>query len=100
MTETRYQDVDAGVRELVARLNEIGITTLESCQGGPGHPYPAPWIRISSRNTRPEMETAVAQERRRILRLRRNQEIEVAHYAGYTRPRRSRQAAWNLWLEP
>jgi hypothetical protein len=38
--------LDPGIREYVERLNEEGVETFESCQGGAGHAYPEPTIRF------------------------------------------------------
>ena len=100
LSEAGYRGADPGISELVRRLNKQGVTTLESCQGGPGHPYPVPWIRISGHNDRNEIERALKAQNRRILRLSRNRDIEIVWYEGDDRPTRHRRAAWNLWLEP
>jgi hypothetical protein len=39
--------LDSGIRRYVEALNESGIETFESCEGGPGHAYPEPTIRFS-----------------------------------------------------
>ena len=36
--------IDAGIRQAVKRLQEAGIDTFESCEGGPGHAYPEPTV--------------------------------------------------------
>ena len=38
--------VDAGIVEAVRVLWENGIETFESCEGGPGHPFPEPTVRF------------------------------------------------------
>lgn len=38
--------LDAGIRRFVLILRSQGIETFESCEGGPGHPYPEPTIRF------------------------------------------------------
>lgn len=38
--------LDEGIAYFVHVLNEAGIDTFESCQGGPGHAYPEPTIRF------------------------------------------------------
>jgi hypothetical protein len=38
--------IDPGIRQAVERLQEHGIETFESCQGGPGHAYPEPTVRF------------------------------------------------------
>lgn len=41
-----YSRMDAGIAPWVKLLNENGIETLESCEGGLGHAYPEPTIRL------------------------------------------------------
>jgi hypothetical protein len=36
--------LDAGIKKAVSILNEAGIETYESCEGGSGHAYPEPTI--------------------------------------------------------
>jgi hypothetical protein len=36
--------IDPGIRQAVKRLQEHGIETCESCEGGPGHAYPEPTV--------------------------------------------------------
>lgn len=36
--------IDAGIRQAVKRLQENGIETFESCEGGLGHAYPEPTV--------------------------------------------------------
>jgi hypothetical protein len=36
--------LDAGINHAVEILNQAGIETYESCEGGPGHAYPEPTI--------------------------------------------------------
>jgi hypothetical protein len=36
--------IDAGIRKAVKCLQENGIETFESCEGGPGHAYPEPTV--------------------------------------------------------
>src|ERR1700680_2107984 len=36
--------IDLGIRQAVKRLQEHGIETCESCEGGPGHAYPEPTV--------------------------------------------------------
>ncbi len=38
--------LDAGIRKAVERLQECGIETFESCEGGARHSYPEPTIRF------------------------------------------------------
>jgi hypothetical protein len=41
-----YPPLDAGIEKAVRILNEAGIETYESCEGGSGHAYPEPTIRF------------------------------------------------------
>lgn len=36
--------IDPGIRQAVQRLQDAGIETFESCEGGPGHAYPEPTV--------------------------------------------------------
>lgn len=36
--------IDPGIRQAVQRLQECGIETFESCEGGKGHSYPEPTV--------------------------------------------------------
>jgi hypothetical protein len=38
--------LDPGIRSAVEILQDAGIETFESCQGGDGHAYPEPTIRF------------------------------------------------------
>lgn len=38
--------LDAGIEHIVRILNQEGIETYESCEGGSGHAYPEPPIRF------------------------------------------------------
>ena len=40
--------LDEGIKRYVRVLREAGIETFESCQGGPGHPCPEPFICLSN----------------------------------------------------
>jgi hypothetical protein len=37
-------EIDPGIRQAVQRLQEAGIETFESCEGGNGHSYPEPTV--------------------------------------------------------
>lgn len=39
-------DLDPGIAPGVQILQKAGVETYESCEGGPGHPYPEPAIRF------------------------------------------------------
>jgi hypothetical protein len=38
--------LDKGIEKAVLRLQECGIETFESCEGGEGHAFPEPTIRF------------------------------------------------------
>jgi len=39
--------LDAGIADAVHILREFGIETIESCEGGAGHPFHEPTIRVA-----------------------------------------------------
>ena len=43
--------LDSGIRQAVATLNQAGIETFESCQGGEGHAYLEPTVRFHGDRT-------------------------------------------------
>ena len=47
ITDIEYDPpLDPGIKKAVEILNESGIETFESCQGGEGHAYSEPTIRF------------------------------------------------------
>lgn len=47
LTEREYEPpLDAGIKRAVKVLNDGGIETYESCEGGKGHAYKEPAIRF------------------------------------------------------
>lgn len=38
--------LDAGIRDYVRVLQDGGVETYESCEGGPGHCFPEPTVRF------------------------------------------------------
>jgi hypothetical protein len=42
----RKSSLDPGIEKAVRRLQESGIETFESCEGGAGHAFPEPTIRF------------------------------------------------------
>lgn len=38
--------LDSGIKDAVAVLQESGVETFESCEGGSGHAYPDPTVRF------------------------------------------------------
>ena len=53
--------LDAGIEPYVIALNEHGVETFESCEGGPGHTYPEPTIRFHGDRAEGFRALAVAQ---------------------------------------
>lgn len=75
--------LDPGIAEAVKILNQFGIETFESCQGGEGHSYPEPTIRFHGEFAEGFKALAVALEHalpvftlRRIWRINRQGEPE------------------------
>lgn len=46
MQKEYHSPLDPGIARAVHILNEAGIETYESCQGGDGHSYPEPAVRF------------------------------------------------------
>jgi hypothetical protein len=44
--DTDYPDLDPGIYRAVRVLREAGVETFESCEGGAGHAYPVPTVRL------------------------------------------------------
>ena len=40
------ESLDAGIARIVQTLQEAGVETFESCQGGEGHVFPRPTVRF------------------------------------------------------
>ena len=41
-----YPPLEKGIKQYVLILNDAGIETYESCEGGQGHSYPEPTVRF------------------------------------------------------
>lgn len=54
--------LDAGIERAVHVLRGAGLTTIESCEGGPGHPLPEPTVRIAGSHAEGFKAYAVALE--------------------------------------
>ncbi len=54
--------LDPGIKRYVEVLNDRGVETFESCQGGKGHSYPEPTIRFSGDRTEGFRAFAIAQQ--------------------------------------
>lgn len=63
MTKRKYSPpLDAGIKRYVEILNDRGIETFESCQGGKGHAYPEPTIRMHGERSEGFKAFAIAQQ--------------------------------------
>jgi hypothetical protein len=45
-SRVKLDDLDPGIRQEVEVLNQFGVETFESCEGGEGHSYPEPTVRF------------------------------------------------------
>lgn len=54
--------LDPGIKRYVEVLNDRGIETYESCEGGKGHSYPEPTIRFHGDRTEGFKAFAIAQQ--------------------------------------
>lgn len=54
--------LDPGIKRYVEILNEGGIETFESCQGGEGHCYPEPTVRFHGERSEGFKALAIAQQ--------------------------------------
>jgi len=43
----KQNDIDPGIVKEVRVLADNGVETIESCQGGQGHPFPEPTVRFA-----------------------------------------------------
>lgn len=69
-------ELDAGIARAVAILQEAGVATYESCQGGEGHAFPEPTVRFGGNYAEgiAALGVALAQESQlglRVYQLRR-----------------------------
>jgi hypothetical protein len=73
MGHRKYQPpLDAGIAHAVKILNDAGIETYESCEGGKGHSYPEPTVRFYGERHEGFRALAVAMsERLSVKSLRR-----------------------------
>lgn len=67
-----YKKIDPGIRRAVEVLYAAGVETFESCEGGPGHPFPEPTVRFHGGQAEGFRALAVAlQHGLRVSELRR-----------------------------
>ena len=57
-----YKHLDPGIRRFVEILDQAGIETFESCQGGKGHAYPEPTVRFEGTHAAGWRALAIAKE--------------------------------------
>lgn len=82
-TEADFDFVDAGIRREVMILTENGVSTFESCEGGPGHAFPEPTIRFSGSRTEGLRALSIALAHRLYpVNLRRYYRVEDGEAVG------------------
>ena len=87
------ETLDVGIRDAVRLLNEYGIRTCQSCQGGWGHGYPVPTIEFFGSKADAKRALAVALESELpVTQLRRVTAI--------TGPWCRRERFWSLTFSP
>lgn len=75
--------LDKGIEKFVLILNQFGIETYESCEGGRGHAYPEPTIRFEGDRSEGFRALAIAlQNRLPVFNLRRLWYIEDGEPTG------------------
>jgi hypothetical protein len=75
--------LDAGIREAVLILQQNGVETFESCEGGEGHPFPEPTVRFHGDGSEGFRALAVAQQHGlRVDQLRRYYQIQNGEPTG------------------
>lgn len=52
--------LDKGIERAVQVLNEAGVETYESCEGGPGHAFPEPTVRFGGERSEGFRALAIA----------------------------------------
>lgn len=73
LTDLKYvPDIDPGIKHEVSILNQAGIETFESCEGGDGHEFLIPTIRFYGEKNEGYRAVAVAmQNGLKVTELRR-----------------------------
>ena len=75
-TEQLYTELDPDIEPVVRLLNEHGVLTLESCQGGRGHAYGYPTVLFSGgRDTVSKVRELVEEHGLRPIRVRRKRRL-------------------------
>lgn len=62
LTAKGERPLDAGIREAVLILQQNGVETFESCEGGKGHPFPEPTVRFHGDGSEGFRALAIAQQ--------------------------------------
>lgn len=75
--------LDKGIEKEVVILNQNGIDTYESCQGGIGHSFPEPTVRFHGENAEGFKAYAIAVENGlKVDELRRSYRVENGELVG------------------
>lgn len=75
--------IDAGIASEVAILQENGVHTTESCQGGPGHTFPEPTVRfLGDRSEGFRVAAICIQYGLRLVAVRRYWQMQFGELAG------------------
>jgi hypothetical protein len=54
--------IDVGIARAVEALQDAGVETFESCQGGPGHAFPEPTVRFHGSHSEGHRALAAAMD--------------------------------------
>jgi hypothetical protein len=77
VADTGERPIGAGICREVQLLREHGVETTESCEGGPGHPFPEPTVRFRGSKAEGFRALGIAlQHGLRVAELRRYWSIE------------------------
>jgi hypothetical protein len=75
--------LDEGIKDIVILLNENGVETFESCQGGKGHTMPEPTVRFHGEYYEGLRALSVALANNlNVVSLRRNYNIQNGEITG------------------
>ena len=75
--------LDDGIKHAVILLQQNGVETFESCEGGMGHAFPKPTIRFHGDSSEGFRVLALAQKNRlRVDQLRRYYQVQDGEPAG------------------
>lgn len=75
--------LDDGIKDAVILLQQNGVETFESCEGGMGHPFPEPTIRFHGDGSEGFRVLALAQKNGlRVDQLRRYYQVQDGEPTG------------------